>query len=210
MPLYPNARAFLQAVYERYRSLEGYSDTGVSRSLGLRRPRICTFETSYLRPGLFRFAFETPHPSPRRKHLSSKCVVGHDGEAPYFFSKHYSGAEQLEHPESLDLAVAGATGISSATAHHIGSLLFVEISGFTLLDLRRVRFRRNRMVLGVPCISVSGHHPRGGRYTAWFGADDLLLRRLYRSRFNTEELRFNVSTRSNSRPEDFHAPRVET
>ena len=120
MSIYPNARAYLQAVYERYRSLQGYCDTGVSRSLGRRYPRICKFETKYQHPNLFRFAFESPHPNKRRQHLSTKCVVGHDGTAPYFFSQHYSGPANLEHEESLDIAVAGATGISSGTAHTIG------------------------------------------------------------------------------------------
>lgn len=209
MPLYPNARAFLISVYERYRALDAYSDTGLSRSLGRRHPRLCTFATSYSRPNLFRFEFESPHPSPRRRHLFSRCVVGHDGKAPFLYFKHYTGDAGVELPESLDLAVASATGISSGTAHTIGSLLFSEVSGFTLLDLRRLRFRPNRVIGGVQCVCISGLHPRGGRYTAWFGADDLLLRRLYRSKFNSEEVRFNPSTAKSHPIESFAQPRVE-
>jgi hypothetical protein len=125
------------------------------------------------------------------------------------YSKHYSGPAGVEVSESLDLAIAGATGISSGTAHTIGALLFAEVSGFNLLDLRRVRFRRNRIVLGVPCICVSGLHPRAGRWSAWFGEQDMLLRRLYRSRFNSEELRFNPSTTAAFEREAFHVPIVE-
>jgi len=209
MALYPNARVYLEDVYDRYRSLEAYSDTGLSRSLGRRHPRLCKFETRYQSPGLFRFAFDSPHPSPRRRHLFSECVVGHDGASPYIYSKHYSGPAGVEISESLDLAVAGATGISSGTAHTIAALLFAEVSGFTLLDLRRIRFRRNRIVLGVPCVCVSGLHPRAGRWTAWFGAEDMLLRRLYCSGLNSEELRFNPSTTPTFEREDFDAPHVE-
>src|SRR5215831_14278739 len=150
MPLYPNARSYLEAVYQRYRSLDAYGDSGMSRSVSRRHPRICNFETQYQRPGLFRFAFESPHPSRRRRHLFSKCVIGHDGTAPYFYSKHYSGPAGVEQAESLEMAVAGATGISSGTAHTIGALLFAEVGGFNLLDLRRIRFRRDRKVHGVP------------------------------------------------------------
>jgi hypothetical protein len=209
MPLYANARAFLNAVYERYRTLDAYSDTGLSRSLGTRHPRLCKFATSHARPSLFRFEFESPHPSPRRRHLFSRCVVGHDGRAPFLYFKHYTGDAGVELPESLDLAVASATGISSGTAHTIGTLLFPEVSGFTLLDLQRLRFRPNRLISGVPGVCVSGLHPRGGRYTAWFGAEDLLLRRLYRSKFKSEELRFNPSTAEPHPIESFAAPRVE-
>jgi len=209
MPLYPNARAYLEAVYDRYRSLDSYSDTGLSRSLARRPSRLCKFETKYQRPGLFRFGFDSPHPSPRRRYLFSACVVGYDGTAPYFYSKHYTGPAGVEICESLDLAVAGATGISSGTAHTIGALLLVEVSGFTLLDLRRIRFRRNRVVLGVPCVCISGLHPRGGRLTAWFGEEDMLLRRLYRSRFKSEELRFNPSTMNAFERDAFDAPTVE-
>ena len=209
MALYPNARSYLQAVYERYRCLEAYSDTGISRSLGRRQPRLCKFETLYQRPNLFRFTFESPHPSPRRRHLFSRCVVGHDGTTPFLFSKHYSGPAGTELSESISMAIAGATGISSGTAHTIGALLFAEVSGFTLLDLERPRFRRNRTIQGVPCVCVSGLHPRGGRCTAWFGAEDMLLRRLYRSKFNAEELRFNPSPAATFAPEDFDAPSVE-
>jgi hypothetical protein len=210
MPLYANARAFLEAVHARYRSLRGYSDTGLSRSVGRRFPNVCTFETKFLQPNRFRFSFEKAHPSPRRRHLISRCVVGHDGATPYFHWRHYSGPPQLEHPESFSLAIAGATGISSGTAHTIGALLFEDVGGFTLLDLKRVRFRRNRIVLGVPCVCVSGLHPRGGRYTAWFGEQDLFLRRLYRkTKFKSEELRFNPSESSSFDLETFSAPTIE-
>ena len=209
MPFYANARSYVEAVYARYRSLERYSDTGISRSLGRRHPRICRFETQFQRPDLFRFDFESPHPSPRRKHLTSRCVVGKDGAAPYFFSRHYSGEPELEHPESFELAIAGATGISSGTAHTIGALLFEEVGGFTLLHLKRIRFRRSRVIHGVQCVCVSGLHPRGGRVTAWFGSQDMFLRRLYRSTFNSEELRFNPAAICSVPQEAFLASAIE-
>lgn len=206
MPLYSNARAYLEAVYARYRALAGYSDTGLSRCLSQKYPRLCTFETKYQRPHCFRFAFQSPHPSQRRRNLTSECVVGHDGASPYFYSKFYSGPPNLEAEESLDLALAGATGISSGTAHTIGALLFAEISGFTLLDLKRIRFRRNRLVMGVKCVCITGLHPRGDRFTAWFGEEDMFLRRLYRSKFKSEELRFNPIEALSLGAEAFLAP----
>jgi outer membrane lipoprotein-sorting protein len=210
MPLYANAREFLSAVEARYRSLPAYSDTGVARSFSLRRPRTCTFETAYVAPGHFRFAFETPHPYRPLAHHVSRDVIGTDGNTVYFYSRSYGGQAELEYPESLLMAVAGATGISSGTAHTIGALLFEEIGGFRLTDMRRIRFRSMREFMGVKCVVVSGLHPGGrGRVTAWFGAEDLLLRRLVRYRMKAEELRFNPKPLFSGGQDAFQAPRSE-
>ena len=210
MPLFANARTFLEAVYTRYRALDSYSDSGLSRSRGTRHPRLCAFETKFQRPHFLRFAFESPHPYRKRRHLVSRCIVSHDGTYAYLYASHYSSSSTLEQQESLDMALAGATGISSGTAHTIGALLFSDVSGFNMLHLKRPRFRRSRVVEGVPCTCVSGLHPRGGRFTAWFGTEDLLLRRLYRSRFNSEELRFSPQANPSIPREAFHAPRSAT
>lgn len=206
MPLHPNARAYLEAVHVHHRSLPTYSDTGVSRSLSPGRPGVCRFETHFLSPGLFRLAFERSHPHPPLKHKVSRSVVGHDGDSAYLHTQHDGRPATIIRPVSLDMAVAMATGISSGTAHTIGALLFAEVSGLGLLDLRRIRFRRHRILAGVRCVCVSGIHPRGGRVTAWFGADDMLLRRLMDSRFGTEELRFIPATPPTFTPADFMAP----
>lgn len=210
MPLYPNAREFLRAVETRYRSLPGYSDTGLSRSFGSRKPRMCTFETAYAAPTRFRFAFETSHPYHPLAHHVSKDVIGTDGTTVYFYSRSYDGRTDVEHPESLMMAVAGATGISSGTAHTIGALLFEEVGGFRLTDMRRIRFRSTREVDGVKCVAVSGLHPGGrGRVTAWFGTEDLLLRRLVRNRMKSEELRFAPKPLFSGSEEAFRAPNLD-
>lgn len=210
MPLFPNAREFLRAVEARYRSLPGYSDTGVSRSFSSRRPGICTFETAYAAPRRFRFAFETPHPYRSLAHQVSRDAIGTDGESVYFYSRSYDGSVDIEHPESLLMAVAGATGISSGTAHTIGALLFEEVAGFRLTDMRRIRFRPIREFDRVKCVAVSGLHPGGrGRVTAWFGAEDLLLRRLVRYRMKSEELRFEPKPRFSGNEEEFRAPNLD-
>jgi hypothetical protein len=208
MPRHPNARAYLEAVHAHHRSLPAYSDTGLSRPLSPRRPGVCRFETRYLGPGLFRFAFERAHPHPSLKHKVSRSVVGHDGDSAFLHTQHFGAPATLSRPGSLDLAVAMATGISSGTAHTIGALLFAEVGGWGLLDLRRLRFRRHRRVAGVRCVCVSGIHPRGGRVTAWFGAEDMLLRRLLDSRSGSEELRVIPQGVPALTPADFVAPGI--
>jgi hypothetical protein len=107
------------------------------------------------------------------------------------------------------MAVACATGISHGTAHTIGALLFEEIGGFTLHHMRRIRFRALRPISGVDCIAVSGLHPAGGRITAWFGTEDLLLRRLLHAKFKEEELRFGVTPSFQGSTDLFKAPEID-
>jgi len=209
MPTYQNAREFLNAVVQHYRQLASYSDTGKSHRPNCRRERLCEFRTDYRAPDNFRFEFASPHPSRRLRSHRARVVVGTYYAKPYFFDQSYWGETTMEAPDSLGLAVAGATGISSGTAHTIGALLFAEVGGFTLMDLRRPRFRKDRLVDGVRCKAISGMHPRGGRFTAWFGAEDLLLRRVVRLRFRSEELRTNVSSGHVLPDELFGPPRVE-
>jgi hypothetical protein len=210
LPAYRNAREFLDAVIQRYRKLSSYSDAGKSHRPNCRRDRLINFCTDYISPNNFRFNFESRHPYRRLRHLKAEVIVGCYQGTPYFFDRTYGSSPAIETLESIDLAIASATGISSGTAHTIGALLFPELSGFTLLDLRRIRFRRNRIIDGVPCISVSGLHPRGGRCTAWFGAHDLLLRRMVQNKFRQEELRTNIRV-GHAIPEMlFTPPRINT
>jgi hypothetical protein len=209
MPTFANARAYLEEVIRRYRELTSYSDTGKSHMPHGRRQGLCLFTTDYRAPADFRFAFDRPHPHRRLKHRIARSIVGVSASEPYFFSRSYNGEQKVDHPESLDMTVAGATGISSGTVHTIARLLFSEVGGFNMLDLRRLRFRANRMVDGVRCVAVTGLHPRGGRYTAWFGSDDFLLRRIVCARFQTEELRTNILVNQALTDEHFAIPRVE-
>jgi len=205
MPTYRNAREFLEAVFRHYRTLSSYSDTGKSHRPNCIRLRQVTFSTDFVAPNNFRFAFESPHPYRKLRHLKAEVIVGIHLGTPYFFDQTYSFPSAIETPESLEFAIAGATGISNGTAHTIGYLLFPEVGGNTILHLRRLRFRRNRIIDGVHCVSVSGLHPRGGRVTAWFGAHDLLLRRMVEYKFREEELHTNIRT-GHALPGDLFLP----
>jgi hypothetical protein len=211
MPRYSNAREFLQAVINRYRSISDYSDDGVSHSSSKRHTSACTFSTAYSQPRFFRFSFSRPHPYKPLNHIITSYAIGSDGKQAYFYSKSFEDKEVLEEEKSLEMAVAGATGISSGAAHTIGALLFDEVEGFNFLDLKRIRFRRTREIDGVNCITISGLHPSGGRITAWFGVDDLLLRRRLskHSRGKTDELRFGVKSDCNYSVSSFCVPKIE-
>ncbi len=192
MPTYKNARECLSAIATRYQMLDSYIDEGFVRPFGSTGPNNCWFETQFSRPSLFRFQFTTPHPYPPLRHLVTKTVIGSDGTTPYSSTEHPGSAPKIEIEESLELAVAGATGISKGTAHTIGNLLLECVGGFSLSMLKRPRFRRSREFAGEHCGRITGIHPRGGRVTVWFSTHDLLLRKIVRHPFKREEVRKNI------------------
>jgi hypothetical protein len=207
MVQYRNAREFLKAVEAQYRALFAYSDYGFTRRTVMGRTRSVVFETAFLAKDRFRFEFSSPHPYRKLAHRKTRDVVGLDALGPYHYSEDYDGVPSLERPDTWEIVIGGATGISSGTAHTIGVLLFEEIGGLRLVELKRPRFRRFRMIDGVRCVTISGLHPWGrGRITAWFGADDLLLRRLLRHRMKSEEMRCNVRTVFTGNSKVFDAP----
>lgn len=187
-----NARESLSAIVKRYRTLDSYVDDGFVRPLGSNGTNTCFFKTHFIRPGLFRFQFTRPHPYPPLRHRLTETIIGSDGVTPYFCIKYPDSALKTDIEESLELAVAGATGISQGTAHTIGNLLLECVGGFSLSMLEHPRFRLSREFAGEHCSRITGMHPVGGRVTLWFGASDLLLRKIVWYRSQCEEIRQNI------------------
>lgn len=208
MTSYRNAQECLAAIASHYKSLENYSDVGVVREMGLSGEISCWFDTQYIRPNQFRFQFTTPHPYKPLRHIVHKAIIGSDGCTPYFYKDYPHVGSNLEIEESLALAVAGATGISKGTAKSIADLLLESIGGFSLTMLKRTRFRKNRSFEGQICSRISGlhPHPRGGRFTIWFGTHDLLIRKIIKHKFKHEEIRTNIRTNIHLEKELFDLP----
>lgn len=194
MPTYNNARECIAAIAARYRMLDSYADEGHVRREGSTGPDECWFETQFSRPGLFRFQFSRPHPYPPLRHLVTTTVIGSDGTTAYCHVEHDGSVRLNAIEDNLGLAVAGATGISRGAAHTIGNLLLDCVGGLSLSMLHRPRFRRSREFNGEYCGRITGIHPGCGRVTLWFGASDLLLRKIVRHRIGSEEVRKNIRT----------------
>lgn len=211
MPSFRNARDFLIAALANYRGLHTYSDVGVVRARQGTLPPSCWFETDFERPSRFRFQFIRPHPHRRLSNYRlTKYIAGSDGAAAYFYTEERGYKPSVEPESSLEMAIAGATGISQGAAHTIGALLLPSAGGFELSMLRRLRFRASRQFEGTACTVVSGLHPwGGGRYTAWFGTHDLLLRKLIRDRPREEEVRLNIRPNKAIASARFAAPSGE-
>lgn len=208
MPHYRNARECLAAVVQRYKNIRTYSDAGAVRPRGNKGLASCWFETQYEAPNFFRYEFTTPHPYRPLRHCTTKTILGANDGGSYHY-KHYPRSEPtIEQGHNLPREISRATGVSQGTAHTIGKLLISEVSGLSLGDLRRPRFRQFRLFQGVLCFCISGIHPRRGRLTAWVGVHDLLLRKLISHDFRHEEVRWNIAIDQPLSNTIFDAPKI--
>lgn len=194
MPTFRSAKECLDAIVARYRSLQSYADEGVVRLVAADADDICRFETRFVQPDKFRFRFEKPHPYPPLRHIIITTTIGTDGKTSYIKVVPPSGEPRLDIVEDIGMAVACATGISRGSAYTIGHLLFDTAAATAFSGWLRPRFRRSRSIDGVLCQRISGIHPQLGPYTLWFGAEDLLLRKLVHHRTRTEEVRRSITS----------------
>ena len=174
-----DAKALLESVVQRYASISSYEDTGsVTRYDGSVEPYRIDFTNAYKGPSLFRFAFATPHPYPPLHHIVTRYVLGFDGSAAYFRMKPQDQPERLEAAQSVSLAIAKGTGISSGAAHTISRLLLPDVTGLSILDLVDVQATEDATIAGVKCLSVTAQHPRGGEWKLWIEQEGLLIRKM--------------------------------
>ena len=200
MPTADYAKALLQEVAARYASITSYSDCWeVHRHLDDNSSVFTTiFSTLYKMPSLYRFEFERPHPYPPLQGIVTRNAVIFDGSTAYTWRQSGTDAPQAKCAESLSLAIAGATGVSSGSAHRIGRLLIPAMGGLSIVDLVDLRQREDTVVDGTPCYSVAARYPKSTTVDMEFviEKDALLIRRILTlggaSRFSATELRHSI------------------
>lgn len=125
------AEEILAQVAKTYQQVETYSDTGVVKTLfftenGKRLDEI-PFATDFIRNKKFRFEFSDKHPFPFSP--TYKSIIFGIGNDAVTWRDHEIGEDTIgiNKEESLIMAIAGATGISSGSAYNIPALL--QVSG---------------------------------------------------------------------------------
>lgn len=202
MPTYLSAKDVIAAVIERYRALQVYSDQGyVITRLPGHDEFICSFQTALGPKGDFRFAFQRPHPYWRLRHKISRHIVGRAHGQAYFASARSGAAMTVETWPDLVIPIAAATGISSGAGHTIGRLLFPEIGGWSLAELKRPRLRSPQWLDGVLCYRVTGLQGRR-RMSVFAGMHDLLIRKIAARNGSHEEVRQALDL-DTVQPDDF-------
>lgn len=192
-----DAQDVLQRTAALYASLTSYVDTGmvttrISQNGLLTRT---VFSTLYQKPSLFRFTFFRPHPHPPASHIITEHAVVTDGSESYSLWKRYEDREASKSVMGLSMAVVGATGISSGSAHTIGKLLFPQVSGASILDLVNPRFTGDTEIDGIVCYSITAQHPKMGERELLVEKESCLLRKViqFTEIFRSEEVRENIS-----------------
>ncbi|HEY9677738.1 MAG TPA: hypothetical protein V6C76_07000 [Drouetiella sp.] len=127
---------FLQAL-EKYRTCKSYADEGqvLTTSTDEKRfpPQSISFKTYFVRPSYFRFFWNDGY--------GDGNSVWCDGKTShlYFLGK----SEEQEH---LSAAIAGATGVSSGSAHTIPRLLMPDLlAGRSLMDVTSIDLVKEHM-----------------------------------------------------------------
>jgi outer membrane lipoprotein-sorting protein len=173
-------------VVAAYHSISTYSDLGSAIVRFARSDLVFTvkFETLFKRPGRLRFAWTSESNS--TPGYVQTGLIWCDGTTAW---KNYSfQGGKPEQKKSLDLIVAGATGASSGTAHHIPRLLSDEVTGTRLDELQDLKITGKDTADGVECIVVVGFYKNDGECKVWIGREDHFIRRIEeRSTQDTQE-----------------------
>jgi hypothetical protein len=209
------AQALLLAAGEVYTAMKTYQDKGVVIDRDRSGDTSCrtVFSTCFMRPSLFQFYFESPHPYPPLAHQMRRNICGMDEDSTYLWSTDYSGGNRrIEEIVSLDMAIAGATGISGGSAFTIYQLLFKGALDWhnRLIDLVR---RDDEDVDGVRCSVLSGRlkHAANIKEIFYFEQESLLLRKqvTFFPKFRSEEIRSDIRVNEPIPAEAFARPNVD-
>jgi len=177
-------QTIIKKTAERYAAISSYQDSGVVETIGgaslPARSTDIFFKTYFTRPRKLRFEWTDYSP------LSSvgRNIVWSDGVKTFGF---YSfEPDKIETKESLELGIAGATGVSRGSAHTVPNLLTNEIGGFSLAELTKLTLKGQEQFEGEDCFVLEGYHPNGEAWQLWIGKKDFLLRKLRTKSTNGE------------------------
>lgn len=177
------APSVLAHAKQRYAALKTYQDRGSVRYLLVEdEEQEVKFETAFVRPGLFRFEWSKGQPFLLLRYFVTRSVIWSDGDAAYMWTKFPWRAAIEQKKESLRLAVAAATGVSSRSAHVIATLLIddlwgTEPFGDSVLNLKAPALVGIEPIDGAECYRIRGRDWRDDPIDLWLGTEDLMLRR---------------------------------
>lgn len=149
------AKEVLAAMAKTYASCRTYQDRGKVQITfiepkGSRIQEIC-FSTAFVRPDRFRFEYLDWDFFKQQRHF----IICEEGATVKAWWDIEPGVKT---PKSLELALAGATGVSAGSAHTIPALLLPEeVGGKRLTDLLEPSLAADEAVSGEDCYVIKGH-----------------------------------------------------
>jgi len=165
------AADILQRMATVYATCASYRDEGRVEVTFTRteKPRVVTkiVRTAFVRPHRFRFEYEQDG--------ERQLIVWRRGDEVRSW---WIVSGRTRKSRSLDLPLAGATGISNGAAHAVPSMLLPsEVSGYRLNELGAPRRLEPAACAGVDCLRVAGEGAVGPR-TVWIDPHTFLVRRI--------------------------------
>jgi hypothetical protein len=171
------AQQILDKMAITYATCKSYRDSGVvtndfgPHSAGDRFPRhvdVKPFRTAFVRPDQFRFEYDDPTPE-------KAYIVWAKGSDVRTWWHVKPGVEK---PATLDYALAGATGVSSGSAHTVPTLLLPDlISGRKLTAMTDLIRLPDESLDGTPCFKLQGKFANRPT-TLWLENATYLIRRI--------------------------------
>lgn len=130
------------------------------------------FSTAFERPTSFRFEYT----SDMEGMGGNRMVIWTEGDAVRTW---WTIDPRIKTEESLDLAIAGATGVSNCSAHTIPRLLMpTKIQGWALTDGKDPKPIGREKIGKVTCDKISCSGPNHSSNIFWIGQTDHLVRKI--------------------------------
>jgi outer membrane lipoprotein-sorting protein len=169
------AEDVLGRMAKAYAACKSYQDSGNVKTVFVWADRNRTvekpFTTAFVRPDRFRFEYkEKEGGGPERRH-----IVWRKGKEVQTWWDVQPGVEK---PESLEIALAGATGVSGMSAHTVPALLLPkEVGGRRLTDITEAKRIDDAKLDKVDCFCIEGKFG-GNPITLWIDQKTFLVRRI--------------------------------
>lgn len=189
----PDATQILNNMFSAYSRARSYQDEGIlvtttDTATGGTIEKM-PFKTFFQRPNLFRFEWTEFTISK----LGTTYRIWFNGKEAFT----YWEPDRYEKEESLGLAVAGATGVSSRTVNTVSDMLLPdELGPSSLKTLAKVSLLGEDVFEGTPCYRIKGMED-DETTELWVGKNDFLLRKLKRERKQGDELLIREEMRRN-------------
>lgn len=172
-----------------YASCGSYADEGEVRTTFLENsgPRtvVKAFSTAFVRPSRFRFEFEETSRTDRSNHY----IVWRDESS---IKSWWSLKPDIRTFESLEFALAGATGVSSGAAINAPSLLMSNLGDtHRIQSLSQLKLTGEENVAGQTAFRIEGRDLRNNLLTIWIDKERFLLLKIRETkkfeRFETDQ-----------------------
>jgi len=158
-----------------YSGCKSYRDSGVVKTVFVQANGNRTvekpFTTVFLRPDRFRFEFKENNGRGQER----RYIIWRKGKEVQTWWDIKPGVEK---PESLNLALAGATGVSDLSAHTVPALLLPkEVEGRRLMDMTEAKRIDDAKLDKVDCFRIEGKFG-GNPTTLWIDQKSFLVRQI--------------------------------